>query len=195
VLCPGKVGFSDFSEGFCLVLANQTNFRNIKAAARHEHAANPLDLFLGSVTLPDETLEPTPTPGDTPESSSLSSEPDASMQEFYRLRQELLVVTLALTGIVFISVWIVYSLNIALNYLIGACTGVVYLRMLAKDVERLGRQKERLSKTRFAIFIGLIIVATQWNQLQILPIFLGFLTYKAALIVYVLRTVLAPDPK
>ena len=115
------------------------------------------------------------------------------MQEFYQLSQELLLVTLALTGIIFISVWIFYSLNIALNYLIGACTGVVYLRMLGKDVERLSRQKLSLSKNRFALFTGLIIVATQWHQLQILPIFLGFLTYKATLIVYMLRTLMPPD--
>jgi ATP synthase protein I len=116
------------------------------------------------------------------------------MQEFYKLQQELFIVTLALTGIIFISVWMV-SPSIALNYLLGACTGVVYLRMLAKDVERLGRQKERLSKTRIALFIGLIIVATQGKQLQILPIFLGFLTYKAALLVYTLRTVLLPTSR
>lgn len=117
------------------------------------------------------------------------------MQEYYKLQNELIVVTLALTGIIFISVWIVYSLNIALNYAIGACTGVVYLRMLAKDVEGLGGQKKRLSKTRFALFIGLIIIATQWNQLQLIPIILGFLTYKGALIVYMLRIALIPDPK
>ena len=110
------------------------------------------------------------------------------MQEFYQLSEELLLVTIALTVIVCICVWIVYSLNIALNYAIGACTGVVYLRMLAKDVERLGREKQRLSKTRLALLIGLILLASKWNQLKILPIFLGFLTYKAALITYVLRT-------
>lgn len=115
------------------------------------------------------------------------------MQEFYQLYQELLLGTLALTGIIFICVWIFYSLNIALNYLIGACTGVVYLRMLAKDVERLGREKERLSKTRLALLIGLILLAGQWNQLQIMPIFLGFFTYKAALIIYVLRTSFISD--
>ena len=115
------------------------------------------------------------------------------MQEFYQLSQDLLLGTLALTGIIFIFVWIFYSLNIALNYMIGAYTGVVYLRMLAKDVERLGRGKEQLSKTRLALLIGLIILASQWNQLKIMPIFLGFLTYKAALIIYVLRTTFISD--
>lgn len=117
------------------------------------------------------------------------------MQDYYQLQQEWLVVTLVLTGIIFISVWIVYSLNIALNYLLGACTGVVYLKMLARDVERLGRQKNSLSKTRFALFIGLIVVATQWHQLRVVPIFLGFLTYKAALMVYMVRTFIPQDPK
>lgn len=110
------------------------------------------------------------------------------MHEYYGLQKELFVTTLTITGVIFVSVWIFYSLNLALNYAIGACVGVVYLRMLAKDVEALGREKQSLSKTRMALFVGLIIVATQWNQLKIIPIFLGFLTYKASLIVYVLRT-------
>ena len=117
------------------------------------------------------------------------------MQEYYQLKQRLLLVTLAITGAIFVSVWIAYSLNIALNYLIGACTGMVYLRMLAKDVEGLGPDKQRLSKARFAVFIGLIIVATQWHQLQVVPIFLGFLTYKATLLVYMVQTFIPDDSK
>ncbi|GAC1451669.1 MAG: hypothetical protein NVSMB70_20070 [Chamaesiphon sp.] len=145
------------------------------------------------MNLSDESPETTTIPGDISPPGSAESEPSASMQEYYQLQQELLVTILALAGIIFISVWIIYSLNIALNYLIGACTCVVYLKMLANDVERLGRDKNRLSKNRFAVFIGLIIVASQWNQLQILPIFLGFLTYKAALLVYILRITFVPD--
>jgi ATP synthase protein I len=125
---------------------------------------------------------------DTVQTRPLPEEPNNSMQEFYQLQQELIVTTVVLTGVFFVSVWIFYSLNIALNYLLGACTGVVYLKVLARNVEHLGRQNTRIGKSHLAIFIGLIIIATQWNQLQVLPIFLGFLTYKATLFVYTFRT-------
>lgn len=124
---------------------------------------------------------------------SVPSESGNSMQSFYQLSQELFSITLVLTGIIFISVWIFYSLNIALNYLIGSCTGVVYLKMLGKNVEQLGVESPQLNKNRFALLIGLLVLASQWNQLQILPVFLGFLTYKATLLIYTLRTVFTPD--
>uniref|UniRef100_B8HPJ5 ATP synthase I n=1 Tax=Cyanothece sp. (strain PCC 7425 / ATCC 29141) TaxID=395961 RepID=B8HPJ5_CYAP4 len=110
------------------------------------------------------------------------------MQEFYQLKQELLTSTLILTGLIFGPVWYFYSLNIALNYLLGACTGVVYLRMLARNVEQLGKGKNRIGKTQLAVFMGVIIFATQWNQLHVLPVFLGFLTFKVAILFYMLRT-------
>lgn len=146
------------------------------------------------MSLSNESLKPTLATEANSQSVALD-EPNGSMQEFYQLSQELLTVTLVLAGIIFICVWIFYSLHIALNYLLGACTGVVYLKMLGKDVERLNRQKTSLSKNRLALFIGLIVIATQWQQLQILPIFLGFLTYKASLLVYMIRTLMPPDPK
>ncbi len=115
------------------------------------------------------------------------------MAEFYQLKQELLVYTLILIALIFFPVWYFYSLNIALNYLIGACTGVVYLRMLARNVEQLGNEKSKIGKSHLAVFVGLMIIATQWNQLHVVPIFLGFLTYKAAILFYTLRTVLSPQ--
>ena len=152
-------------------------------------------LLLLPVNLSDDSPQPTPAMEELPQGSSPSPENNSSMQEYYQLKRTLLLVTLAITGIVFICVWFFYSLDIALNYLIGACTGMVYLRMLAKDVERLALERKSLSKARFAVFIGLIIVATQWHKLQILPIFLGFLTYKATLLVYMVQTFIPADPK
>lgn len=114
------------------------------------------------------------------------------MQEFYQLQEDLLKITLILTGIVFGSVWIFYSLNVALNYLIGACTGVVYLRMLARNVAQLGRERSKIGSSRLALLVGVILVASRLDQLQIMPIFLGFMTYKAAVIFYMLRTSILP---
>ncbi|NER78310.1 MAG: ATP synthase subunit I [Leptolyngbya sp. SIO1D8] len=108
------------------------------------------------------------------------------MEEYYRLQSNLLMTTLAFSAVIFASVWFAYSLHIALNYLIGACTGVVYLRMLSKKVAQLGRGSSSFSSGRLALVVILILVASQWNQLEVLPAFLGFLTYKAALIGYTL---------
>lgn len=135
----------------------------------------------------DENDAVTDTSADTLATGAINPEPDSSMEEYYQLQNELLLLTLALMLIAFISVWMAYSLNTALNYLIGACSGVVYLKLLAKSVEKLGREKSKVGKNQLALFIGLIVVASQVEQLQIVPIFLGFLTYKAALITYMLK--------
>lgn len=129
----------------------------------------------------------------TVEAGILPPPVDAAMGEYYQLQQNLLICTLVFSGFIFVSVWLVYSLPIALNYLLGACGGVVYLRMLAKNVANLGRGQQKVGSGRLAIVVGLILVATQWQQLQVVPVFLGFLTYKAALIAYTLWTAVLPN--
>ncbi|WP_308255201.1 ATP synthase subunit I [Geminocystis sp. GBBB08] len=108
------------------------------------------------------------------------------MKEFYQLRNNLLLGTIVVAFFCFILVWYFYNLNMSLNYLLGACFSLVYVRMLAREVEQVGTSKKRIGGTRLAIFIGLIIVATQREQLQVIPIFLGFMTYKATILFYIL---------
>lgn len=147
------------------------------------------------MTVSRDPLDDSPNEPDQPADEAYALPPASAtaMQEYFQLQQNLLICTLVFTAVIFFSVWSVYSLNIALNYLLGACTGVVYLRMLAKSVAEIGRGRQRVGSSHMALFIGLMIVATQWNQLQVLPVFLGFLTYKAALIAYTLWTSVLSD--
>ena len=128
----------------------------------------------------------------TPEESSVGSSED-SMGEYQQLKQELYLITIGITAVVFAAVTYFYDLRVAFNYLLGAAAGVVYLRMLAKDVDRIGNESVKLSLDRQALVVVLMLVAAKWHQLQILPVFLGFLTYKAALIVYLVRTISIGD--
>jgi len=111
------------------------------------------------------------------------------MGEFYALKRELMFTTLTFTAVAFASVLAYYGVDVALSYLFGASVGLYYLRMLAKSVEKLTSQKG-LGKSRVALVAILVILAARWDQLQILPAFLGFLTYKLALIYYTLRVTL-----
>jgi ATP synthase protein I len=141
----------------------------------------------------DELTQPTEVVGEesTLEQSSVMS--DNSMDEYQNLKLELYLITVGVTIVAFVAVATTYGLRIALNYLLGAVAGVVYLRLLARDVDRIGNGNIRLSPNRLAMFVVLIIVAAKWHQLQVLPVFLGFLTYKAAILIYLLRTIWTAD--
>ena len=141
------------------------------------------------VTLSNQSPEPAPVQDEQIASDdTYTSEQGDPMADFYQLQRGLLLTTLALTGVSFFPVWYFFSLNTAVNYLVGAIAGAVYLRLLAKDVERLGQQ-DRLGGKGLALFVILILVASKWQQLHILPVFLGFLTYKPAIIIYTVKSI------
>jgi ATP synthase protein I len=117
---------------------------------------------------------------------------DNGMDGYQQLKRELFVYIAALALPVFFLVWLKFGLNIALNYLLGAVVGLIYVRMLAQAVERLGTENRRLSPNRLGLFAAVIILATRLPQLHVLPVFLGFLTYKAALMIYAVRMATKP---
>lgn len=130
-----------------------------------------------------ESVEPSRTAPVERESAEESA--SSSMQEYYSLKRTLYLSTFAITAIGSTAAWFAYSSDTALSYLIGSLCGTLYLRMLAKGVERLGFGAASTGgNARLAIFVGLIVVAAQVERLQLVPVFLGFITYKLALLVY-----------
>jgi len=114
-----------------------------------------------------------------------STSVDDGMQEYNRLKFKLLAITIASGIIIGLAVWAWYGWNIALSYFVGALVGTAYFRMLTKGVDRLGTESNRLGFTRLGLFVLLIAIAAKSDQLEILPAFLGFMTYKVAVLVIV----------
>ena len=104
------------------------------------------------------------------------------MEEYDRLKYKLLVLTIASGFIIGLGVLVVYGWSIALSYAAGALVGTIYFRMLTKGVDRLGGESNRLGFSRLGLFILLIVIAAKSDQLHILPAFLGFMTYKVAVL-------------
>lgn len=134
-------------------------------------------------------------PRATPEvvESQTPEEIPESMREFYQLQRILFSVAIAASIAIASSIWVFYSLNVALNYILGAIAGMLYLRRMAKDIEGLGGESSGFISGvgRMVIFIGTIFIATQVESLQVLPVFLGFLTYKVAILIYAIQSAIA----
>ncbi len=116
---------------------------------------------------------------------TLSTSVDDGMEDYNRLKFRLLAITIASGIIIGLAVWSWYGWNIALSYFVGALVGTAYFRMLTKGVDRLGTESNRLGFTRLGLFVLLIAIAAKSDQLEILPAFLGFMTYKVAVLVIV----------
>ena len=114
-----------------------------------------------------------------------STSVDDGMEEYNRLKFKLLAITIASGIIIGLAVWAWYGWNIALSYFVGAVVGTAYFRMLTKGVDRLGTESNRLGFSRLGLFVLLIAIAAKSDQLEILPAFLGFMTYKVAVLVIV----------
>lgn len=104
------------------------------------------------------------------------------MVEFFHLRQRMFRLTLIITAAAGLFTVLAWDLRTCLSLLVGAAAGILYLLLLSRSVERLGRRSNTFGKAHLAIPVLLVMMALRLQGLDCVPAFLGFLLYKPAIL-------------
>lgn len=105
------------------------------------------------------------------------------MGDFQRLQQRMLLATTVAAAVSVPIAAFAFGWTVALSLLIGALAGLLYLRLLARSVARLGEASRSLSKVQLLVPVVLVLASARVPQLQLVPALVGFLLYKPALLV------------
>ena len=104
------------------------------------------------------------------------------MEYFQRLQQRLLLATTLAAAVAVPIASFAFGWTVGLSLLIGALAGLLYLRLLARSVARLGEASRSLSKVQLLVPVVLVLASARIPQLQLVPALVGFLLYKPALL-------------
>lgn len=108
--------------------------------------------------------------------------------EYANLQRRLLLATLMLTLVVTAITWPWFGASAARSLFLGGCCGLLYLRLLARSVGRIGPDSRSLGRFQIVVPALLIVAAARIPSLELLPAFVGFLLYKPALLLQALLT-------
>ncbi len=116
-------------------------------------------------------------------------------QKIFSKNDEYTKLQITIFGITFIVAILVASLTaIIIGYtfgfsvLIGAISGIFYLRLLAKSIGKIGKESTRVSQLQLLVPVCLFIFASKLGSLEIFPAMIGFFIYKPCLIFYFSRS-------
>ena len=111
------------------------------------------------------------------------------MNDYLHLQQRLMMATLAVSAAAVPLSWIWFGGSAAASLLLGACSGLLYLRLLARSVASLGKSSRSVGRFQLLVPVILVIAALRVPAIELLPALAGFVLYKPALL---LQAVLAP---
>lgn len=127
--------------------------------------------------------------GQAADGSAADLSSSGPLDDFQRLQTRLLLATLLLSLVVALITLAVFGASTAGSLAIGACCGLLYLRLLARSVSRLGNESRSLSRLQIVVPAVLVVACTRLPALELLPALAGFVLYKPALL---LQAVFAP---
>ncbi|PSS16339.1 ATP synthase protein like [Actinidia chinensis var. chinensis] len=121
-----------------------------------------------------------------------------SRDQYFKLKKKLQMLTLGIGGVGLLSAYVSYSPEIAASYGAGFVGSLVYMRMLGSSVDSMadgarGLVKGAIAQPRILVPVVLVMIYNRWNgilvpeygfmQLQLIPMLVGFFTYKMATLV------------
>ena len=76
-----------------------------------------------------------------------------------------------------------WGIHASASLFVGALSGILYFRLLARGVGRLGTSSKIVGKVQLLVPVVLVLVSSRFPQLELIPALLGFVLYKPALII------------
>ncbi|WOL11028.1 hypothetical protein Cni_G19789 [Canna indica] len=116
-------------------------------------------------------------------------------EQYIKLKQKLQILTVSIGGIGVVSAYFSYSPEIAASFGAGLIGSLVYIRMLGNTVDSMangakGMVKGAVGQPRLLVPVVLVMMYNRWNgilvpnygfmQLELIPMLVGFFTYKVA---------------
>jgi len=106
--------------------------------------------------------------------------------EYAQLQMRIFWVTIFLSAIAGGISSIFFDLLTTCSLLVGAFCGVLYLRLLARGIGKLGKSKRQVGKIQLIVPVLLVVASSKLPQLELIPALLGFVLYKPSLILQML---------
>lgn len=107
---------------------------------------------------------------------------NSSLGEFYKLQVGSIFSTLVLSVLAGAIAAIFFDFHTASSLFVGGLSGALYLWLLARSVEKLGKDSRNLSKTQLLVPVVLCVAASRLSYLDLLPAIIGFFLYKPAVL-------------
>jgi ATP synthase protein I len=133
---------------------------------------------------PSDPVAEDTTPALTPPASD--STPVAGEDDYTRLQRRLIQATLIVSALAVAFTALTFDPHTAGCLLVGSLAGVLYLRLLARSVAKLGNGSKKVGKLQLLVPVVLVLASARLPQLDLLPALIGFLLYKPALILQAL---------
>lgn len=153
------------------------------AESQYQPAGDPLDRGELTVGTP---IDANSSPEIAEKLASSSAVQKNSLDEYVHFQRRIFFATIVVSAIAVSISFFWFPISTSSSLLIGALCGVLYLRLLARSVGKLGKSSKTVSKIQLVIPVLLVLGVSKLPQLDLLPSLLGFLLYKPSLILQVM---------